>query len=224
MQSPEQPPNLSAEMTGQLSDRNLTELSEQSWTLCDNFLAEDLYQELLQECLHRENESAQFRESQIGKGAKLQTENKIRNDLISWVEFTDQDPQSLWQSRLQNKLEQLKTELNRGLYLGIDHFECHFAKYPPGSFYKTHIDQSPTKAAIDSERVISFVIYLNRDWTDQDGGQLQIEMPQAEPVCIDPVFGRMILFRSDTVPHAVLEAKNSRRSLTGWMRKTSVFK
>lgn len=211
MQSPEQP--------GLLTDRNLTELSEQSWTLCDNLLPQEFFETLLSECLHRESKEDDFRKSQIGKGSHQQTADLIRNDLISWVDF-DQTPG--WNWDLQQKLDQLKAELNRGLYLGINTYECHFAKYPPGSFYKTHIDQSKHMTHLDSERVISFVLYLNKSWNKGDGGELQIEMPDSQPITVEPLFNRMILFRSDTVPHGVLESKIIRRSLTGWMRKTRV--
>lgn len=211
MQSPEQP--------GHLLERNYAELSKNSWTLCNNFLGADFFQALLLECQSRELKEGGFRPSLIGKGSDRHSQTLVRSDDISWVDFEDD---SLSSQHLKSRLETLCQDLNENLYLGIDHFEAHFAKYENGALYKTHIDQSTSMAHNDGARVISFVIYLNTDWQLGNGGELQIEMPGQGNILIEPSFGTMILFRSDTVPHSVLESQKLRRSLTGWLRKSKV--
>ncbi len=37
--------------------------------------------------------------------------------------------------------EAIRIALHRGLFLGVVDFEGHFAVYPPGTFYKPHIDR-----------------------------------------------------------------------------------
>ena len=59
--------------------------------------------------------------------------------------------------------------------------------------------------------------HLNEGWVKGDGGELKIHKPLERVV--DPVFNRLVLFRSDTVLHEVLPARKPRRSLTGWLLK-----
>ena len=54
-------------------------------------------------------------------------------------------------------MDSLREALNRGLFLGLEDFECHFALYPPGAFYRKHVDRFRD----DDRRMVSAVIYLN---------------------------------------------------------------
>jgi SM-20-related protein len=95
--------------------------------------------------------------------------------------------------------------------LGLKDFECHFAIYPENTFYKKHIDRFQQNA----HRVLSFVLYLNENWQKGDGGELGI-YPDKEEHIVEPVAGRLILFRSEIL-HEVLLSHKERISLTGWM-------
>jgi len=54
--------------------------------------------------------------------------------------------------------------------IGLFEFECHFAHYAPGAFYRRHLDQF----AGGGRRRVSTVLYLNSGWRDGDGGELRL--------------------------------------------------
>ena len=60
-------------------------------------------------------------------------------------------------------------------YLGLQEFEGHAAIYPPGGFYKTHLDQFRGT----SERSVTAILYLNPGWQPADGGQLRLYLDEA---------------------------------------------
>ena len=64
-------------------------------------------------------------------------------------------------------------------------------------------------AARDTERVISFILYLNReDWQQGDGGELRMYGHRgaewAQPVDVAPTPGTLLLFYSRDFDHEVL--------------------
>lgn len=133
----------------------------------------------------------------------------IRNDLTYWLEKEHHTTESLM---LEN-LEQVQTALKNYFRISLSHLECHFAFYPPGHFYKKHIDQT----ADNNKRFFSFVIYLNPNWKTSDGGKLIGYQQEEKLFEVMPHFGEMIIFRSD-IPHEVEMSHNERRSIAGWFR------
>ncbi|HYJ20383.1 MAG TPA: 2OG-Fe(II) oxygenase, partial [Burkholderiales bacterium] len=115
------------------------------------------------------------------------------------------------------RFEQMRLKLNRDLQVGLFEFECHFARYKPGAFYRKHLDQFSR----DSRRRLSSILYLNQDWRDADGGELRLYLerkPVSGHVDIRPDGGTLVLFLSEKFPHEVLPAKRERHSLTGWFK------
>jgi len=112
--------------------------------------------------------------------------------------------------------EQLRQRLNQELCLGLFDYECHYAHYPKGAFYKRHVDA--VKGL--SNRRLSTILYLNPSWQAGDGGELVMYAGEGQAVLetVSPAFGSMVLFLSEEFPHEVLPAKRSRYSLTGWFR------
>jgi len=113
--------------------------------------------------------------------------------------------------------EALEPLLNEGLY----------ACYPNGGYYRRHVD---AYAGQPSElRAFSYLIYLNEAWQESDGGLLRIftdgghhEAPSGAPpsyVDIEPRMGTLVLFRSDTVPHEVLDTSATRYAVAGWLSR-----
>ena len=78
-------------------------------------------------------------------------------------------------------------------------------------------------------RSYSLLLYLNEDWTEEDGGQLRIHLdsggdflpPGEEPKYIDvePRGGTLVLFKSDQIPHEVLDTKAERVAVVGWYNR-----
>ena len=184
-------------------------LAEKGWAVTDDYFAVDFLQQLLKEevLLFK---SDQFKEAGIGKGIEHKVVSEIRSDYVHWL---DEQNLSYLQKQFLEQMEELKQFLNREFFLGLKEMEFHFAVYPKGSFYKKHLDRFQR----DSGRTISCVLYLNQDWTENDGGQLRIYNNEIFKD-VAPVFGRFVCFKSDEIEHEVLPTKRERYSITGWMK------
>ena len=112
-------------------------------------------------------------------------------------------------------MDSLRQAINPGLVPGLEDFECHFALYPPGAFYRRHLDRFRD----DDRRAVSAVFYLNQDWQPEDGGQLRMFLADDVEHDVQPQAGCLVVFLSGEVPHEVLPAGRERLSLTGWFRR-----
>lgn len=157
-----------------------------------------------------------FAPAGIGRDDDRRRVDRVRRDRIRWL---DPDrPATDWYFRW---IESLRLGLNRSLFLGLFDYECHLAWYPPGAYYRTHLDAFRGQ----DNRKVSTVVYLNPEWRPVDGGELVIYEPGPEPAS-DPVVARivrpdrgvLVLFLSEEFPHEVLAAAADRYSLTGWFR------
>lgn len=145
----------------------------------------------------------------IGRGLELQINPDIRSDRICWLDAGLQTtaPYLAMMSDLQRML-------NRHLYLGLHEYECHWAHYPEGSFYRRHVDAF----AGGANRRVSTALYLNHDWCADWGGELILYDQTKEIERVLPRMGTLVVFLSDEFPHEVLPTRRSRYSLTGWFR------
>jgi SM-20-related protein len=113
--------------------------------------------------------------------------------------------------------DRLRLAINRRLFLGLFEFEAQFLHYPPGGFYKRHLD------ALHGERnrIVSMIAYLNEDWTQEDGGALSVWAAggAGEPVeDVLPLAGTIVLMLSEEIPHEARVARRERRAIAGWFR------
>ena len=151
--------------------------------------------------------------ARVGRAATLIPAPQLRGDSIAWLDQNALDPVEL---RAMERINSLREALNKALYIGAVDTECHYARYPPGAFYKAHRD----RFGDHDLRVVSLVFYLNEDWRDDDGGELLIHHPlhkSAQRVL--PRCGTMAAFQSAQLLHEVLPATRPRLSLSGWMRR-----
>ena len=161
--------------------------------------------------LHALDDQA-FHAAGVGRQSDHQRAEAFRNDRIHWLEDTD-PAEAAWLAWADG----LRAEMNARLYLGLNRYECHFAHYAPGHFYKKHVDAFKGQA----NRRLSSVLYLNEGWAHADGGELVIYEPDdAEQVAttVVPQPGRLVLFLSEGVAHEVLPAQRDRYSIAGWFR------
>lgn len=195
-------------------ERIIDDIAEKGWSEIPNFLPEDFCRSLLNEMISYWN-SGEFKKAEIGKGDSQTRIPEIRSDFIHWF-----DPNNLTelQNQYHNIINELKDNLNRDFYLGLEDFEGHFAVYPEGSFYKKHLDQFRSQQL----RQITCILYLNFDRKENDGGELRIFTDEGT-IEIIPNACKFICFRSDQIYHEVLICKSKRYSITGWLRKTDVF-
>ncbi|MCW8106977.1 2OG-Fe(II) oxygenase [Alteromonas ponticola] len=158
--------------------------------------------------------SAKYREAGIGRGEDQINNRFVRTDEICWI-TGESDAGKLWL----DWASELKSYLNRRLFLGLFSFESHFAHYPPGAFYKRHVDSFKG----NTNRVLSLVTYLNSNWAIDDGGELVLYRDENDQVGtrVVPLMGTLALFLSEDFPHEVLPAARDRYSVAGWFRVNS---
>lgn len=195
-----------------LSGENLHQLAEKHWVACDSAFEDAFLKTLKAIALHRW-QNGQFHPAKVGRSQEQKEASEIRSDWTCWIDLEDPDF-----SDLKKEMDELRTFLNQNFFLGLEEFEGHLARYASGQFYDEHLDQPRLKSPLHGERVISFVLYLNENWQPDHGGELSLRISQPE-IQIAPKWGRLLLFRSDSVPHAVMPARHERWSLTGWFRR-----
>lgn len=153
---------------------------------------------------------------QAGFGRGVSVDSNVRNDETYWL---DPALKTGAQNRLWRKLDLLRWTFNRTLFLGLTEFEGHYAVYPEGGHYERHKDCFRG----NSDRVVSFVLYLNRNWQSADGGRLRLfssaAIGQESHLDVDPVGGTMVCFMSNEAEHEVLLSHQLRFSLTGWFKR-----
>lgn len=196
-----------------ISDTLLTSLAEQGWAVSDDLIEHQLHSRLFEQC-RQAWEHQGFMQAGIGRGNDRRVHTEIRGDAIYWLE-----PERAQFAVLDFLMwtETLRQELNRELFAGLHSSEFHFARYPAGQGYKKHMDQHRGQYS----RKISLVLYLNPAWTAADHGELCLYAPddaKREIQRVLPQPGRLVLFRSDLVPHEVQPCAQTRWSLTGWFR------
>ncbi|MCE0462487.1 2OG-Fe(II) oxygenase [Pseudomonas uvaldensis] len=189
--------------------RIVDDLAERGWSQQDLFLPDDLTRALAAECRQRAAEG-ELAPAAVGRGPFSEIREGIRGDRIQWIE----PGQAQACDRYLGLMDSLREAMNRGLFLGLEDFESHFALYPPGAFYLKHVDRFRD----DDRRMVSAVLYLNDDWLPDQGGQLRMYLDGAEHDVL-PRGGCLVVFLSGDIPHEVLPATRNRLSLTGWFRR-----
>jgi SM-20-related protein len=183
-------------------------LAEQGFAIADQFLSQGEVDEILA-LKEFQAGSSNFKKAGIGSSAALQIRENIRGDYIQWI---DKNTAPSAARVYLERLDDLIRHLNRALFLSLKDAELHFTVYPAGSFYKRHLDQFKN----DDHRKLSVIVYLNRDWKPEHGGQLRMYLSDRS-LDVLPVAGRLVCFRSDQIEHEVLPAIRERLSITGWM-------
>lgn len=145
----------------------------------------------------------------IGRGAGFRENSRIRSDDIFWLRV-DNPVDLHWLSLM----EHLRLELNRRLFMGLFEFECHYARYAPGAFYRRHFDAFKGEGI----RLLSTVFYLNDNWLPGEGGELVVYDRDNGGHRIAPRGGSLVLFLSEEFAHEVRPTHRERFSITGWYR------
>lgn len=179
--------------------------------MSDGLFTPSLIDALRADCCARWRDGA-FHEAGVGRGDGRRIHRGLRNDFTLWL-----NPAELTsaQRRYLDLMEVFRLHVNQELYLGLFEYEAQFALYPPGHFYRKHLDAFHGA----SGRIVSCVLYLNSSWVDGDGGALRLYLEDRQPatsIDILPRGGRFVTFLSDRFYHEVLPSCRERLSLTGW--------
>lgn len=156
-------------------------------------------------------QSDSWRLAKVGLDAS--TQRQIRRDHTIWMDGAT-EPQRDYLAQM----ETVRLAVNRALFAGLFEYEAHFAHYPPGAFYRKHVDALRGRGA----RVLTSVCYLNPHWQAGDGGELLLYCDRQDDRVIQkiqPLGGDLLLFWSERFPHEVLPAKTDRYSIAGWFRR-----
>jgi SM-20-related protein len=184
----------------------MDELSLNDFVIIDKFLDETRLN-TIQSFFQSHLES--FTKAGIGALSDHVIRRDIRGDYTFWLDRKrDLELNEIW--RLIDETLQV---FNRYCFLGLSGYEFHLAHYPKGGHYDKHLDQFNNR----NNRTISMVIYLNKDWKKGDGGELEIFLKDGSSVLVEPIEARCVMFKSASVPHAVLASNKPRFSLTGWL-------
>lgn len=80
-----------------------------------------------------------------------------------------------------------------------------------GGCFPIHFDSDPS---VDS-RFLTCILYLN-DAQDIKGGELVLYPYSSEPITIEPILNRMVIFKSQSMAHRVLPSFSERYCITLW--------
>lgn len=77
------------------------------------------------------------------------------------------------------------------------------------------------------DRVVTALLYFNKDWTEEDGGYIRLYSPEEGKqeealVDLEPIAGRLVLFDSKKFFHEVLPTYRTRWALSAWMTDVAV--
>ena len=183
------------------------QLSEQGLAILDGLL--DVHQcQSFQTWLNGLADQDRLKKAGMGTLAEYTVEESIRGDYICWLN-TLQPPALL--RTVFAFVEDMILHFRESYFLPIKDWETHATLYPPGSRFARHSDRFKHT----DHRLISVVLYVNHNWKSGDGGELVLYGDEGS-VTVEPVGGRMVIFRSD-IEHEVLYTACDRYSLTAWL-------
>lgn len=166
----------------------------------------------LRDNLFRYRKNGEMHPAGIGKKFDYQKNTLVRGDLIKWI---DEHSTDIFERLLLDKINRFITYLNKTCYTSINASEFHYATYEVNSFYKRHLDQFKSEKG----RKFSLVIYLNEDWTPEDGGKLSLYLNENKIDDLYPLEGRVVFFKSDELEHEVHPSLTRNRiSIAGWLK------
>jgi SM-20-related protein len=227
-----------------ISDQSIKELGSKGYVVLPDFLSPALVSSLNQDVKSLRNVN-KFKVARIGQDFSNTLNTDIRiaetcfigesklQDIASTdrnmlYNLLDQTRQSLSGNVLLDEISPTTGELDKGApALDKSLSELLYAYYPEGGFYRRHVDAVPNSASI--LRSYSLLLYLNKDWKESDGGHLRIHLDSGgdflpageEPnyVDIEPRGGTLVLFKSDKIPHEVLDTNSERVAVVGWYNR-----
>ncbi|MEX0844842.1 MAG: 2OG-Fe(II) oxygenase [Balneolaceae bacterium] len=182
-------------------------LAENDFVIVNDFISDVLFSEIMQFFSDME-QADKLKKAGIGAQEDFQVKAEIRGDFIYWLD----EKRDTALAPFFGLMDELTQKLRRYCYLSLSGSEFHIAKYPVGSYYSRHLDQFQER----SNRQITVLIYLNKNWKKGDGGELVI-YKEDKKIIVEPVAKRLLVFKSDVIEHEVLATNVPRYSLTGWL-------
>lgn len=205
---------LVAYMIKDLFQNIIDDLSVKGWFSGCGLFPLELCQSLYNEAQRFAESENQFRKAKVGDKDNAALHQEIRNDQIKWI---TEENATVIQKQYLALVYDLMIHFKQSFFMPLNTFECHFAMYEEGGYYKKHFDSFKNKNA----RLFTIVLYLNPNWSETDGGSLVIYNQENEDLIdaiVHPKIGNFTIFLSENIQHEVLSCRNERFSLTGWLR------
>ena len=219
----------SATELARLSPDHLKVLADKKYVIIPNFIPTSLEEDLRTD-VSQLRAAGKFNVAKIGQDATNTLNTQIRVAETCFI-GPDRYPDVPSPARedLYAVLDQARQDLANYFEQPLDSqlTELLYAYYPQGGFYRRHRDAIPGSASVLRE--YSLLLYLNKEWKDEDGGKLRMHfdgggdaVPEGgEPNFMDilPQGGTLVLFESDAVPHEVLDTQKERVAVIGWYNR-----
>ena len=196
--------------------------------MIENFLPDSL-QDGLREDVQNLRSQDKFKVAKIGQDSTNTLNTNIRvaeTCFLGRSKLGDMPDEA--RSKLYDVLDQMRQDLPQPLDTALSEFL--YAYYPSGGFYRRHRDAISGSASM--LRKYSLLMYLNKDWKEDDKGKLRMHMDSGGdelPAGEDPNFmdvapkgGTLVLFDSSLVPHEVLDTQAERVAIVGWFNRPVV--
>lgn len=207
-----------------LTKDNVKYLRSHGYVIIDDVISQELQRSIMKQTMDMVSSNV-LKPAGTLKSNDPFRDNKARTDLITWLHH-NQEEGSLGIlmndcfSRLGSdisKLMKLKRHWREAEYqLAFYYGQCQV----PG-FYEKHRDAFPDSGINDigDQRRITAICYVNHAWNEQDGGSLRIwrgKEDEGQPLDIQPIGGRLVIFFSGAVDHQVLPTYKDRVAVTAW--------
>eukprot|EP01068_Selenidium_serpulae_P013939 Selendium_serpulae@DN6029_c0_g1_i2.p2 len=151
--------------------------------------------------------------ARLGMGATGRSDEKVRGDSVTWLKLESQEPSTINGRAIIEKIDLLRKRLNS--IKGEEYFtkfEAQLAVYGKGARYAPHFDSTDTSYP---HRKLTCLVYLNPDWTANDGGQLCVHKPDGVLTLL-PKADRFFIFPSRLVEHEVKPSLRDRTAIATW--------
>jgi len=230
-------------VTPRISQSSLQELSTHGYVVINDFLPPDIVKALRDDVVSLRS-SNKFKIAKIGQDSTNSLNTEIRVAETCFLgESKLQDIPSHARNKLYEILDMVRIDLSGKSIFDINDVngelqkaapaldkslsELLYAYYPKGGFYRRHVDAVSKSASV--LRSYSLLLYLHDKWDENDGGYLRIHLdsggdflPQGEEpnfVDVKPEGGTLVLFKSDKIPHEVLDTNAERTAVVGWYNR-----
>lgn len=227
-----------------IANSALQELNSNGYVIIKNFISPELVSSLRGD-VNTLRSSNKFNIAKIGQDSTNSLNTSIRVAETCFLgESKLQDIPSVSRIELYNVLETLRSDLSGNEILDTNDAtsgelvraapaldkslsELLYAYYPEGGFYRRHTDAVQNSASV--LRSYSLLLYLNDEWEESDGGYLRVHLdsggdflPEGEEpnyVDVKPEGGTLVLFKSEQIPHEVLDTNAERTAVVGWYNR-----
>ena len=203
----------------ELSSRLVISLKMIGFCVIENSVNVQLAERVLQECMLKYEDPLQFSSGEVSKDnmdSNKAGNERVRQDDVYWLQENDvKTPNIMYLVKFLDQVAMYLTMSGKLERCDIrSRTKPMISCFPGnGTCYKRHVD-NPNK---DGRR-LTFTYYLNKNYVrDRDGGILRIHKENSQTFDLEPHFGRLVIFWSDSrTVHEVLPCYSSLLSITVW--------